>query len=478
MKLSLQLAEEYPTTNWRLNRELVRLMVYLREPTALDRMFEELVRNTPHENPAEDLSTEKLHLGLHLRFFSDQMTDKQRLKLLEFYERAHSAPGGNSLNRYVDLAARDFLGTCNDELNLALLDKGTEMPGMVLQLLKRLPEPPQGELLTRLIRLDDELQTVDSKDAHDLRTGILAVLGLCGDADSVAHLHKVFESEPERRQDVAFAIAAMTQSGPRRVEDWRVLVRSLSVVEGPAAQMVMQSLLRFRQLGTKPEIQRQVILLGLKLKNEGGDEAIKLLEHWTKQKAGKPEDDTSAKLAAWQDWFAQKNPELPPAVLPTDPLGSKYTYDELLLFVTSAEGRQGDAARGAMLFETKGQCMKCHKMGTRGEGVGPDLTAVSQRFQRKEILQSMTYPSLVISDQYASQTVTTKDGLIYTGILGPLDAETVVILQADGKKVEVKKSNIETTAPSPKSAMPEGLLNPFSKEEIADLFEFLTTPLK
>lgn len=44
--------------------------------------------------------------------------------------------------------------------------------------------------------------------------------------------------------------------------------------------------------------------------------------------------------------------------------------------------------------------------------------------------------------------------------------------------MEVKKSNIETTAPSPKSAMPEGLLNPFSKEEIADLFEFLTTPLK
>ena len=61
------------------------------------------------------------------------------------------------------------------------------------------------------------------------------------------------------------------------------------------------------------------------------------------------------------------------------------------------------------------QCINCHRFNGTGEGIGPDLTTVAQRFQRKEILESIVYPNQVVSDQYASQIVI-AGGKTYTGI--------------------------------------------------------------
>ena len=52
----------------------------------------------------------------------------------------------------------------------------------------------------------------------------------------------------------------------------------------------------------------------------------------------------------------------------------------------------------------------------RASAIGPDLTTVAQRFQRKEILESIVYPNQVVSDQYASKIVT-AGGKTYTGIV-------------------------------------------------------------
>src|SRR5262249_25303753 len=35
----------------------------------------------------------------------------------------------------------------------------------------------------------------------------------------------------------------------------------------------------------------------------------------------------------------------------------------------------GDTARGQQLFEGKGNCLSCHRVGTNGSRVGPDLTS-------------------------------------------------------------------------------------------------------
>ena len=49
-------------------------------------------------------------------------------------------------------------------------------------------------------------------------------------------------------------------------------------------------------------------------------------------------------------------------------------------------------------------------------------------------------------------------------------------LAEDATKVRVAKEEIDTITPIKKSAMPEGLLNPLTLEEIADLFAYLKQP--
>jgi hypothetical protein len=50
------------------------------------------------------------------------------------------------------------------------------------------------------------------------------------------------------------------------------------------------------------------------------------------------------------------------------------------------------------------------------------------------------------------------------------------VLQANGEKANVAKSEIDMIVPSKKSAMPDGLFNNLTLEEIADLFAYLGKP--
>ena len=116
--------------------------------------------------------------------------------------------------------------------------------------------------------------------------------------------------------------------------------------------------------------------------------------------------------------------------------------------------------------------MKCHRYGGRGESLGPDLTTVANRFQPKEILESIVYPSQVVSDQYASQIVV-ANGRTYTGIAGRNPDGSVSVLQADGQKMQLAADEIDEVRPSKVSSMPEGLMNPLTLEQVADLFAYL-----
>src|SRR4029453_5260228 len=115
--------------------------------------------------------------------------------------------------------------------------------------------------------------------------------------------------------------------------------------------------------------------------------AIKLLAHWNGQAldAATASADWRTELARWQLWYAGKFPGAPPAELPLDAGRDKWSYDELVTFLESDAGKRGVPLRGQQVFVTA-QCAACHRIGSQGETLGPDLTTVAQRFQRKEIL--------------------------------------------------------------------------------------------
>jgi putative heme-binding domain-containing protein len=166
---------------------------------------------------------------------------------------------------------------------------------------------------------------------------------------------------------------------------------------------------------------------------------------------------------------------MPKAELPVEPPQSKWSYEELLSYLTGDAAPEADPVRGAVVFE-QAQCVKCHRFGGRGASVGPDLTTVSRRFQKKEILQSIIFPSHVISDQYASQKVLTTDGRVLTGIAAPAGQEAIALIGADGHKTLLRSDQIEDIQFSAVSVMPEGLLDGLTLEQIADLFAYLNHP--
>jgi len=214
-----------------------------------------------------------------------------------------------------------------------------------------------------------------------------------------------------------------------------------------------------------------VILQGLRSPTTFGAPSVKLLEQWADQAIQKQSAPLNEQLVAWQKWYAGKFPDELPAELPRESMPNKWSYHELLTFLESPEGKSGDPARGAAAFR-QALCVQCHRFQGVGEGLGPDLTTVSQRFHRKEILESIVFPSQVVSDQYASQIVE-ANGRTYSGMAARAADGGMTILQSDGQQVRLAAEDIEEIRPNKLSSMPEGLLNPLTLEQVADLFAYL-----
>ena len=137
-------------------------------------------------------------------------------------------------------------------------------------------------------------------------------------------------------------------------------------------------------------------------------------------------------------------------------------------------GRGRNFRRGKEAFEAT-QCLACHKFGNEGGATGPDLTGVSSRFTRRDILESIIEPSKVISEQYANTTFRLANGDVVEGRVVEENADNLVVrpnpLQPD--LVKLKKSDVKARALSKLSPMPQGLVDVLKKDEILDLIAYL-----
>ena len=456
------LLDEYPSGDYRMNRELVRLLVYLQEPTFAARLVEQLAGDMP--------SVERMQLLTHARFLQVGWTTHLKLDVLMAFEEARTVQGGHSFAGYIENMSRDFFATFNDEERRTVLADGVKWPSSALSVLAKLPEHPSHETLAQISRLDQQLARLDTEAAKKLRIGICAVLGASGDAEAMNYLRELYEAEPDRRVPIAMSLAQQPDG-----ENWPYLLRSLPIVEGAAAQEVLTKLAEVDKAPEDVETYRQVILRGLMLRDHGGRKAVALLEKWTGEKLGDADEPWDKALAHWQEWFAAEYPDSPEPKLPIESEQNNWTFQELLAYLNGPEGSHGIPSRGAALFE-KAQCIRCHRYGDRGDTVGPDLTNIAKRFQKKEILESILFPAQVISDQYASQTIVTTSGRSYVGLVSPTGDGELIVLEANGEKVKVSEDDVDQMSRNKTSAMPDGLLNTLSLEEIADLFAYLSSP--
>jgi putative heme-binding domain-containing protein len=154
-------------------------------------------------------------------------------------------------------------------------------------------------------------------------------------------------------------------------------------------------------------------------------------------------------------------------------LVKEWKLEELVTQLDKADkGRSFEKGRQAYIDAS---CAKCHRFGDFGGAVGPDLTAVASRFDRRTLLESIVEPSKVISEQYENVEVDTADGRKVIGRVVDENATSISIQPdpLDVKRVVIKKADIDSRKPSKISPMPGHLIDVLPADEIFDLLAFM-----
>ena len=151
----------------------------------------------------------------------------------------------------------------------------------------------------------------------------------------------------------------------------------------------------------------------------------------------------------------------------------EWTIEELLPHLDQASsGRDFARARQAWIDI---QCLACHRMGNEGGAIGPELSGVGSKYTRRDILESILFPSKIVSEQFQNVTVDLTDGDDVTGrLISETDSE--VVIETDwrtGTRTTVSRGDLERMRPANLSPMPEGLLSVLTRDEILDLLAYL-----
>ena len=164
----------------------------------------------------------------------------------------------------------------------------------------------------------------------------------------------------------------------------------------------------------------------------------------------------------------------PPAVPATPPAFVKNWKMEDLV-PRLAEASRGRSWEGARTAFVQGQCVLCHRVSADAalpaSVLGPDLTSVASRFNRRDLLEQILDPSKIIDEKFRTTTLFLADGSDLSGTIETEDATKLLLrpnpLSPD--TLEITKSTIRRREHSPVSPMPAELLNTLTADQILDL---------
>ncbi len=131
---------------------------------------------------------------------------------------------------------------------------------------------------------------------------------------------------------------------------------------------------------------------------------------------------------------------------------------------------KGDAGNGKKVFTNN--CASCHKHGTDGADIGPDLTAIHKKFDKAGLLDAIINPSASMVFGYEAYTVTTKKGETFFGFLLS-DGANVVLKDVSGQRHTIKADQIKTREKMEHSLMPEPTTLGLKEQDLADLTGYL-----
>ena len=165
---------------------------------------------------------------------------------------------------------------------------------------------------------------------------------------------------------------------------------------------------------------------------------------------------------------------MPPGVYTEFQAGTIVAYLRSMATSGRAISAAGDAARGRSLFEGKGACTTCHRVGASGSRVAPDLSDIGSLRRTVELENSLLDPNAEVLPQNRYVKVVTKRGETITGRILNIDMFSVQLLDTRERMLSFLRSDLRETTIQDKSAMPS-YKDKLSVQELADVISYLGT---
>ena len=140
----------------------------------------------------------------------------------------------------------------------------------------------------------------------------------------------------------------------------------------------------------------------------------------------------------------------------------------------SAVATTGNAVSGKTLFESKGACATCHRVGASGPRVAPDLTEIGLVRGAGELQQKLIDPNALVRAGNRFVEATTKRGVKINGRLLNQDTFTVQLLDSNERLVSVSRSDLQDFTFVKDSPMPS-YRDKLTQAELGDLVAYLVS---
>ena len=189
-----------------------------------------------------------------------------------------------------------------------------------------------------------------------------------------------------------------------------------------------------------------------------------------------PQADAARRVLEILNGSGQARPEIAARLSEIAGLGATLpASDPTFVAALVAEAREkGEAKRGREVFRrAELACTGCHRIGDEGGNIGPALDAIGSGQPMDFIIGAVLQPQKEIKEGYEAMEVTTRDGRLVSGYRVSDDGALVIRDIATGASVRIPKEQIATRKLTG-SLMPSGLVDRLSREDLRDLFRYLS----
>jgi putative membrane-bound dehydrogenase-like protein len=152
--------------------------------------------------------------------------------------------------------------------------------------------------------------------------------------------------------------------------------------------------------------------------------------------------------------------------------GPSTKRDDVIAEFMPALDLGGRPAQGREIYRQR--CISCHRSGGEGSAVGPDFVTIKTAGKEKNLVNILD-PNREVAPQYVSYLVETKSGDTLTGIIASETGASLTVRQPFGVDTVVLRADLKRVQSQNLSLMPEGIETGMSKQDMADLLEYIAT---